>query len=249
MNKTFVAFTSGETRTIRKTRALSLIVPVCNEEQIIEIQAFKLIEHLRQIVPSFEIIFVENGSTDRSPEIVEKLRERFSFIYMIRLRKADYSTAVFEGLKTARGKYSIVTGIDYVDLNVMDRCLNALKKADVVICSKNIGSDQRPLFSRLANRSYNLLVRLFFGLRYSDVEGYHGYNTVKIKPIIADVKTKAHLCNLWVLLRAKEANLQVREVPLVVYEKRRSRFMKATKFPYLAAISLIEFAKLKSKGY
>jgi len=228
---------------------LSLIVPVHNEEKILEKQARKLIEYTQQLTGKFEILFVENGSMDETLQIVEKLQKRFGFIRLIRLGKADYSTAVIEGVKAARGKYAIVVGIDYVDLEVLNRCLGALESSDIVICSKNKGLDKRPFLNRLSNRCYNAFVRLFFGLKHSDIEGYQGYNTKKIQTIIADVKTKAHLCNLWVLVRAKRAGLQVDEVPLVVYEWRSSKFMKFRRLPYLAAISLIEFVKLKCKGY
>lgn len=228
---------------------LSVIIPVHNEEEILEKQTRKLIEYVQQITKKFEVLLVENGSTDETLHMLKKLQKRFSVIRWIRLEKADYSTAVIEGVKAAKGKYSIVIGIDYVDLEVINRSLRVLRDSDIVICSKNKGLDKRPLFNRLANRCYNMLVRLFFGLKHSDTEGYHGYNTKKIQTIIADVKTKAHLCNLLVLLKAKKAGLQVDEVPLIVYERRRSKFMNITRLPYLAAISLIEFIKLKSKGY
>jgi dolichol-phosphate mannosyltransferase len=240
---------SGRNRTADGRPTLSFIIPVHNEEEVLEQQTQKLVEYLQSLTEKFEVLFVENGSTDRTSYIIGELQKRFGFIRLIRLRKADYSTAVVEGLKAAEGKYSIVMGIDYVDLEVSNRCLRALKDYDIVICSKNIGLDKRPFLNRLANRSYNGLVRLFFGLKYSDVEGYHGYNTQKIQEIVGDVKTRAHLCNLWILLKARKVGLGVGEVPFVVYEKRKSRFMRSARLPYLAAISLREFVKLKCKGY
>jgi len=228
---------------------LSVIIPVHNEEEILEQQTRKLIRYAKRLTKEFEVLFVENGSVDKTPHIIEKLQKHFHSVRLIRLEKADYSNAVIEGAKAAKDTYSIVMGIDYVDLTVLDRCLRALKDSDLVICSKNIGVDKRPFTSRLANKCYNALVKLFFGLKYSDVEGYYGYNTRKIQAIIGDVKTKAHLCNLWMLLKAKKAGLRIDEVPLIVYERRKSKFMKITHLPYLATISLLEFIKLKCKGY
>jgi glycosyltransferase involved in cell wall biosynthesis len=229
--------------------ALSVIVPVHDEAKILEKQTLRLLAYVERLTKEFEIVLVENGSTDKTLKIAMKLQERFGCISVKRLKRADYSTAVIEGIKAARGKYSIVTGIDYVDLEVLDRCLRALENSDVVICSKNLGLDERPFLNRLINRCYNALVKLFFGLRHSDAEGYHGYNTKKVQAIVADVETRAHLCNLWVLVKARKIGLRVNEVPFVVYERRRSKFMKITRLPYLAAISIIEFIKLKCKGY
>lgn len=228
---------------------LSIIVPVHDEEDILEEQTLKLVAYVQRLTSEFEVLLLENGSTDKTANIARKLQERFSSIRVKNLEKGDYSTAVIEGVKAAKGDYSIVTGIDYVDLDVLGRCFRALKDSDVVICSKNKGLDQRSFLSRLTNRCYNAAVRLFFRLKYSDVEGYHGYNTEKIQTIVADVETRAHLCNLWILVKARKAGLRVVEVPFVVYERRRSKFMKISRLPYLAVISLVEFIKLKCKGY
>lgn len=228
---------------------LSIIIPVYNEAEVLEKQTLKLVAYVQRLTEKFEVLFVENGSKDDTLTVLRKLQKRFNFIRVKRLEKADYSTAVIEGVKVAKGKYSIVTGIDYVDLAVLQRCMRTLRSSDVVICSKNRGSDGRPLLNRLANRCYNAFVRLFFGLKYSDVEGYHGYDTRKVQNLIADVETKAHLGNLWILVKARRAGLRIDEVPLFVYEQRRSRFMTFTRLPYLAAISFIEFIKLKCQGY
>lgn len=229
--------------------ALTLLIPVHNEEQIIEEQTLKLIDHIGKVTDSYEFLFVENGSIDKTMQIINKLQRKFNFIRAIRLPKADYSTAVIEGIKAARGEFTIVLGIDFADINVINRCFKALNHADVVICSKNKGLDRRSLISRLINLTYNVCARLVFGLKHSDVEGYHGYRTNKIQKLVENVHTKAHLCNLWILVKARKANLVVDEVPLIVYEKRRSKFMKITRLPYLVALTLVEFIKLKCKGY
>jgi len=228
---------------------LTSVVPVHNEEQLLEEQTSKLVEYLLKLGKKFEILFVENGSSDATLRVINNLRKRFDFIRLVQLEKADYSTAVIEGIKAAKGKFTIVSGIDFVDLEVIGRCFKALQSSDIVICSKNKGSDRRSLISRMINLTYNTYVRMFFDLKHSDTEGYQGYGTEKIQKIIADVHTKAHLCNLWILVKAKKANLTVSEVPLIVYEKRRSKFMRITRLPYLIAITLVEFIKLKCKGY
>jgi glycosyltransferase involved in cell wall biosynthesis len=228
---------------------LSVIVPVHNEETILESQTLKLVAYVQKLTRDFEVLLVENGSRDETLNILRKLQKQCDFIRVRRIEKADYSTAVIEGIMAAKGKYSIVTGIDYVDLEVLNRCLHALEYSDIVICSKNKGLDGRPFLNRLTNRCYNAVARLVFGLRFSDIEGYHGYNTEKIQPLVSDVRTRAHLCNLWILAKAKKAGFRVNEVPFVVYERRRSKFMRTGRLPYLATISLIEFIKLKSKGY
>lgn len=228
---------------------LTVIVPAHNEEQIIREQTESLLDSIQEITEAFELLFVENGSIDNTLNEIKNLKKDHPQIHFIILRKADYSNAIIEGIKAARGDFTIVTGIDYSDPNIVKQCFHALADADVIICSKNKGVDRRPLINRLANRCYNVLVKLIFNEEFSDVEGYHGYKTSKIQPLVKDVKTREHLCNLWILLKARKAGLVIREIPLIVYERRKSKFMSYNRLPYLTFISILELFKLKRKGY
>jgi len=227
---------------------LSVVVPVCDEERIIEQKTVELLDYLKHANCGFELVFVENGSSDRTPEILRSLSES-SHVRVERIPKRDYSTSVAHGILSAKGDLIITMGIDFTDLTVIHRCIKALNDSDIVICSKNIGIDQRPLIRHFANRTYKILVRALFGIKFSDVEGYHGMQRKSVQDIVPLINAKVHLFNLWLLLYARRLGLTVKEVPLFVKEVRPSRFSQGPKLAYLALLTLVEFAKLKGKGF
>ncbi len=227
---------------------LSVVVPVCDEEGIIEQKTTELLNYLNRIDCGFELLFVENGSSDRTPQILQSL-SAYDHVRVERLPKRDYSTSIAHGILSARGDLVITMGIDFIDLTIIHRCINALSDSDIVICSKNIGMDQRPFIRHLANRAYNILVRALFGIRFSDVEGYHGLQRRRVGDIVQLINAKVHLFNLWLLLYARRGGLTVKEVPLFVKEVRPSRFSQGPKLAYLTFLTLVEFAKLKVKGF
>ena len=209
----------------------------------------ELVKHLEDTGVYFEVIFVENGSTDRTPDLLAALTQAHRNLRMLTTATRDYSTSIIKGITAARGDFIITTGIDFTDLGVIERCLDALKESDIVICSKNLGIDGRPFVRRLANRGYNVLVKVIFRMKFSDVEGYHGLRRKRVQDMVAGMNARAHFFNLWLLLYARRQSMIIREVPLYVRELRPSKFSQGPKVAYLAFLSLIEFAKLKGKGF
>ncbi len=227
---------------------MSVVVPVCNEEVILKRKAENLVEYLARGRVPFEIVFVENGSSDKTLDILQSLSNSHRCIRIQKLPRPDYSASILHGISSARGDFVITMGIDFSDLAVIDRCLEALKEADIVICSKNLGTDERPLMRRVANRGYNALVRVVFGINYSDVEGYHGFRKRSVQEMVESIDTRAHLFNLWLLLYARRLSLNIKEVPVYVREERPSRSFQGRLIVYLAFVTLWEFVKLKKKG-
>lgn len=207
-----------------------------------------LLEYMRKSGLNFEVVFVENGSTDATPQKLRALAQN-NEVRIETLKERDYSKSILQGISSARGDYIITMGIDFTDLTIIDRCMASLATADIVICSKNLGIDSRPIARRIANRGYNALARMAFGIEFSDIEGYHGLKRRSIENIVPQIYARAHLFNLWLLLLAKREQLIVTEVPLFVREVRPSRFSHGPIMGYLAFLSLIEFAKLKGRGF
>ncbi len=80
----------------------SLVIPVLNEEDNITSLAHE-IAGMRKEEDSFEVIFVDDHSTDRTPEIIKDLTDRFSWVRTVRLsRQSGQSAALWHGIYAAR---------------------------------------------------------------------------------------------------------------------------------------------------
>ena len=120
---------------------VSIIVPVFNAERYLE----RTIEYLRnQTYENIEIILVDDGSTDSSPQICDKACKEDERIKCIHKQNAGVSAARNDGMKASTGKYIMFCDADDIpSLQMTEHLLKKAKaeNADIVLCGfkKQIG--------------------------------------------------------------------------------------------------------------
>jgi dolichol-phosphate mannosyltransferase len=92
---------------------LSVVVPVYDEGERLPPLWTELREVLERLGLAFEVIFVDDGSRDRSAEIIRGFREADSRVRLVRLKETGGETAATDaGFKTARGRRVVVMDAD-----------------------------------------------------------------------------------------------------------------------------------------
>lgn len=116
---------------------LSIIIPIYNVEQYLP----KTLENvLDQSFEEFELILVDDGSTDNSGKICDEFAYNDSRIKVIHQENAGVSAARNTGIKVALGKYiGFVDSDDLIENNMYNIMVNIAEKecADIVQCSHN----------------------------------------------------------------------------------------------------------------
>lgn len=86
---------------------ISVVIPVFNESENIE----TLAEEIRAALDGkcqYEVVYVDDGSSDETPQVLERLRQAYPQFRSIRhLRNSGQSTAVRNGVKAARGEWIV----------------------------------------------------------------------------------------------------------------------------------------------
>ncbi|NQU98264.1 glycosyltransferase family 2 protein [Candidatus Woesearchaeota archaeon] len=96
-----------------KEPEISVVIPTYNEGENVFILHKKVSEVLRSIGKSYEIIFVDDGSRDRTLSILEKIREKDKLVKIIVFRRNFGQTAALDaGFKNAKGGIIIATDAD-----------------------------------------------------------------------------------------------------------------------------------------
>ena len=144
-------------------RDLSVVIPVYNEEENLP----PLWEELRAVLEalrlSFEVVFVDDGSRDRSAEIIRGFRERDERVRLVRLKaNAGETAATDAGFKAADGRWVVTMDADLQnDPHDIPAMLSHLEQWDAVTgwrVSRGEGdSIVRRASSRIANRVRNAL--------------------------------------------------------------------------------------------
>ncbi|MGG0716046.1 glycosyltransferase [Robertmurraya massiliosenegalensis] len=116
---------------------VSIIIPVFNSEKFIN----RCMESvLNQTMEDIEIIVVNDGSTDRSFEILTKLEEEFDHIILLNQENSGQAIARNRAIQQATGDYLVfVDSDDFIERNMVEQMYSeAIKnKVDIVICNWN----------------------------------------------------------------------------------------------------------------
>jgi len=150
--------------------AISVVVPLCNERPALEELYTRLAAVLTEIADEYEIIFVDDGSTDRSIEKLKGFRAINPSVRYIRFRRNfGKSAALAAGFRSAR--YPIIATMD-ADLQDMPEQLSLLvdklkEGCDLVSGWRYNRHDK--LSKRIGSKIYNRTTSFLTGVRLHDI--------------------------------------------------------------------------------
>jgi glycosyltransferase involved in cell wall biosynthesis len=210
---------------------LSLVIACYNEE-------YELVDSVRQVVEildsarwSWELIFVDDVSRDRTRELIDALIAQYSDKNLRKLFH-DHNTGrgrtVADGFHLARGRY-----IGYIDIDLevharyIPSMLLALERGADVATAHRIYKVQPRLFNRfVASQGYAHLMRSLLGVHLKDTEtGYKFFNRERILPLLDQVENGRWFWDTEIMVRAVLAGLIIQEIPCLFvrrYDKQSS---------------------------
>lgn len=151
-------------------RKLSVVIPLFNEEESLNPLANEIRKALKVIDLGYEIIFVDDGSVDRSLSIIKdicKTDKRFKYISF--QKNYGKSAALQMGFKEATGDVVVTMDADLQD--DPGEIINLLKKLDegydVISGWKKKRYD--PIIKKLSSKFFNLVTRIFSGIKIHDI--------------------------------------------------------------------------------
>ncbi len=140
---------------------ISIVIPVFNEEENLPILIPQIAEVLRPLGKTYEMIFVDDGSTDRSRQLLKEMVSQYPQIRILGFKKNCGETAAgAAGLKEARGEIVITIDADLQnDPKDIPTMLEYLKDYDMVTGWRQKREDSwvKRITSRIANRIRNQL--------------------------------------------------------------------------------------------
>ena len=172
----------------KETRTkVSIIIPVNNEEKNLTVLYDELIEVMQDIDKIFEIIFVDDGSTDTSLDILRKLVKKDDRVKVVELlSNYGQSTALAAGIKNSRGKLIITMDSDLQhDPKDIIPTLKLLEKYDVV-CGwrKERGDSDSFFFKTIPSWISNKAIKLLTSYKLHDsTGGFRGFRRRVVESI------------------------------------------------------------------
>jgi glycosyltransferase involved in cell wall biosynthesis len=151
--------------------SLSLVLPMFNESESVDSTLARALRSLGENFADFEIIVVDDGSTDNCVSKVERWARQDQRIVLVLLpHNQRFGGALRRGLETASKETVLYTDFDLpVSPDFFPTVLQALKRADVVTGFSAAQRKNLSWYSKLISRTYNLLVHTFCRLPVRDV--------------------------------------------------------------------------------
>lgn len=229
---------------VPSTPELSVVIPVFDEEGIVREACEELMARLDERGWDYELLLSENGSKDRTLEILRALsaeRPRLRFLHSDR---PNYGLALKRGILEARGHHVVCDEIDLCDVGFYDRALPMLREglADMVVGSKRApgSEDRRPAYRRLATAAHNRLLRVALGFQGTDTHGVKAFVRERIAPTAARCVVDRDVFASELVLRAALEGRRVTEIPVTLAERRPPSIALFSRVPNV----LLKVAKL-----
>ena len=200
---------------------ISVIIPIFNEENRIRNCLERALEYFNDKNWDFEIIVVEDGSTDRSVEIMEKFCLESKRIKLVSLPdRCGKGGALLHAITLCKKE-----NIGYLDIDLsadpleFKRLIPFTNKFDIVVGSRIIRDGlnpiQRPIIRRCLSKMYSIYFSSLFDIRIRDTQcGFKLFKREPILPIISRIQTNGYAFDAEFLVRSSLQGLTVKEVAI-----------------------------------
>jgi glycosyltransferase involved in cell wall biosynthesis len=217
---------------------VTIVIPVYNEEGILQGSVLELEQKLKPFGWSYEILLCENGSRDRTVEIGKQMEaDHGGRVRMLSIGAPNYGLAMKTGILEARGRFVICDEIDLCDTEFYARALALLERSDteLVVGSKAmVGSnDQRPAFRRLATRVYNGMLRTVCQYSGTDTHGLKAFRRDALTETVRRCILDRDVFASEFVIRAHREGKKVLEIPFTVREKRPPSINLVKRVPHV----------------
>ena len=152
------------------TPALSIVLPAFNEAGNIERAVRSSAEAVAPLVNGYEIVVVDDGSRDESPEILKRLGEEMGSHLLVVTHETNlgYGTALRTGFDAAHGRLIFYTDADnQFDLRELERFIPEMEGVDAIL-GYRVGR-QDGAFRLMVSNGYNALASFAFGMHVRDL--------------------------------------------------------------------------------
>jgi len=159
---------------VKHTNGVSVIIPAYNAEDKIVKTLMKVEEILDRTVQDYDIIVVNDGSKDETKKVVRSYAEADP-----RIKLVSYVQNVGKGYALRKGTLEadkdIIIFLDSdseIDSDHIGAYVKALEDYDMVIASKRspYSEYRAPIMRKILSASFNILVKLLVGIKYSDTQ-------------------------------------------------------------------------------
>jgi len=200
--------------------SISAVLPAHNEAENIRTTVENCVTYLENNVSDYEVVVVNDGSSDDTQYIVEGLASTNSKVVLVNHPvNTGYGSALRSGFEKASCEYIFFMDSDgQFDINDLDRLIPLLSAKDVVIGYREDRADS--LVRSLNAWLYGLYIYLTFGLKVRDMDCAFKVFPTKAYQDIRPIISGGALFSAELLIKLKRNGFTLREIPVRHFPRR-----------------------------
>ncbi len=203
-------------------KKIKIVLPVYNEEKELKENVLKLRNFLVGLPQfEFEIQIVDNASTDQTEEIGRGLAGQYPEVSFLRIEEKGRGRAVKKAWSEANADAFVYMDIDLsTDLKHLPAILASFDKGfDMAIGSRLLSSSKvvgRTVKREIMSRTYNLLIKTFFGVRFSDAQcGFKAVSRKVVEELLPKILDNEWFFDSELLIVGEKMGFKIYEEPVV----------------------------------
>lgn len=218
---------------LNKKMKISIVIPSFNEENNIRTGSLSgMVDYLNEQKYSWEIIVVDDGSTDKTADLAEKFAKNHKNIAVLREPHRGKGGTVIAGMLKAKGDIVIFDDMDQATpIDQLDKILPKFSENFDVVIGSRAGREGAPLIRKTMALGFSILRNLILQLPYKDTQcGFKAFTKTASEQIFKrlqifnnkQAQTGASVSagfDLEILYVARKLKLKVAEVPVVWHHK------------------------------
>lgn len=234
---------------------LSVIIPAYNEEKRLPQTLEKVNRYLRSKNYSYEVIIVDDGSTDKTVDVVQKLILDWKNFRLIGYsQNQGKGFAVKTGMLVAKGMWRLFMDADNsTDIKELDKLFEFVGDYQVIIGSRYLNKSsikvRQKLSRRLFSRFGNIALQNMFRLNLRDTQcGFKLYSSESCEKIFSKLTTSHWIFDVETLVIANHLGHKTKEVPIIWSDAKISKMQNIPVYESLRQALRIK-SNLKKRLY
>jgi len=234
-------------------KKITIIIPAHNEEKRISRTLKEYLEYFENLeknkILEYHILVVINASTDKTLEIVKKIKENGGNITYLNLERSGKGYAIIEGFKNSLKRRSEILGFVDADMatspNSFYELVKNIEDYDGIIASRYLKNSvvyPKQAFLRiLVSRIFNFFIRAILILPYRDTQcGAKIFSRESISDVLPSLSLSKWAFDVDLIYHLKKKKYSIKEIPTRWSDREYSKinFMRAGPMMVLGVIRL-----------
>lgn len=210
--------------------SVDVVIPVLNEAHVLERSVATVRGFLLKEFPyRWRIVIVDNGSTDGTDRVAQRLSAEFRDVHALRLDKRGRGQALRRAWTESRADVVCYMDVDLsTELQAVPKLIRAIVEEgyDVATGSRLLPESRvtRSRKREIISRIYNAVVRAALGTRFSDAQcGFKAVSREVVERVVPRIQDQSWFFDTELLVLAETQGYRIKDIPIVWIEDDDSR--------------------------